>query len=53
MVTRPAPLTILGTAQGTRIIEGDPVLHLSDGTLYTDDAVAETVCRIVAENENA
>ena len=50
---RPAPLTILGTAQGTRIIEGDSVFHLPDGTLYTDDVVAETVCRIVAENENA
>jgi precorrin-3B synthase len=50
---RPAPLTILGTAQGTRIIEGDSVFHLPDGTLYTDDVVAETVCRIVVENENA
>lgn len=50
---RPAPLTILGTAQGTRIIEDDSVLHLPGGTPYTDDTVAETVCRIVAENENA
>ena len=50
---RPSPLTILGTAQGTRIIECDSVLHLPDGTPYTDDVIAETVCRILAENENA
>lgn len=50
---RPAPVTILGTAQGPRIIEGESVAQLPYGDPYTDDIVAETVRRIAAENEDA
>lgn len=50
---RPAPLTLMGTAQGPCIIEGDSVLQLPIGDAYTDDTVAEVVRRIAAENENA
>jgi len=50
---RPAPLTIVGTAQGVRIIEGDSVRHLPIGKAYTDDFIADVARRVAVENEDA
>jgi precorrin-3B synthase len=50
---RPAPLTIVGTDQGTRMIEGDTVLTLSTVGAHADDMIEQIVHKVAAENENA
>jgi precorrin-3B synthase len=50
---RPAPLTIMGTDRGTRMIDGDTVLNLATFGASTDDLIERAVQLIAAENENA
>ncbi|MEM8574589.1 MAG: precorrin-3B synthase [Pseudomonadota bacterium] len=50
---KPAPLTIMGTAQGARVIEGDSVLHLPISSAYTDEFVEDIARRVAVENEDA
>jgi precorrin-3B synthase len=50
---RPAPLTIMGTDRGTRMIEGNNVLNRSIFDASTDDLIDRAVNMIAAENENA
>ena len=50
---RPAPLTIMGTDRGARIIQEDSVLHVPISEAYTDDLIEEVVRRVATENENA
>jgi len=50
---RPAPLTIMGTAQGVRVIDGDSVLGVPTHAAYTHDLVEQVARKLAAENENA
>lgn len=50
---RPAPLTIMGTEQGARIIDGDSVRNVPENDVYADDLIEQVVRRVAAENENA
>lgn len=50
---RPAPLTIVGTDEGARIIDGGSVRNLTADDMYTDDMIGQIARRVAAENENA
>ncbi|MDJ0511837.1 MAG: precorrin-3B synthase [Methyloceanibacter sp.] len=50
---RPAPLTIMGTAQGARVIEADSVVHLPISSAYTDEFIEDIARRVAVESEDA